>query len=409
MFLVSRGRWLTGWALLSIVASCGGGEAAAPAWFTERDSAGITIVENAADTAALGAGWSLEPEPLLTIGGLDADESQQVFQVAGGLRLPDGRIAIANGGTSDIRIFAPAGTLAATHGRKGEGPGEFSSVQLAGSTGEDSLIVFDPDLRRVSIIDADTGYVRSYLIGSGGGGFPLSRGALAGGSLLLGGGMRFSSDEGFPSGLVRPPSRYMVVGPDGETVGDLGELPAAEMFARVTATSFTASGVPFGKVTAVAAASGHVWVGTGETWELRAHAPDAHLERIVRFDRTLRPVTPALMEAFIEERAEEADDENLARSVRASLAEMPAPADVPPYQLFETDALDCLWIGEYLLPGEDTRAWTILDPDGRVTGRLFLPPRTRPLDIGPDWLLGVTTDELDVERLTLWRLRRPAR
>lgn len=403
------GRWLVGPGLVSIAASCGGGDEVAPARFTERDSAGITIVQNTADTAALAAGWSIEPEPLLTIGGLDADESQQLFEVAGGVRLADGRIAIANGGTSDIRVFTPDGTLAATYGRKGEGPGEFSSVQLAGRIGEDSLIVFDSDLRRVSILAVDTGYVRSYVVGSEGGGYPLARGTLAGGRLLLGGGMSFSSDEGFPNGLVRPPSRYMVIGPDGETVGDLGELPAREMFARATATSFTASGVPFAKVTAIAAASKRVWLGTGESWELRAHAPDARLERIVRFDRPLRPVTQAMVNAFIEERAAEADDENLARSVRASLAEMPAPSSVPPWELFETDALDCLWIGEYLLPGEGARAWTILDPDGRVAGRLSLPPRTRPLDIGSDWLLGVTTDELDVERLTLWRLHRPAR
>lgn len=41
-------------------------------------------------------------------------------------------------------------------------------------------------------------------------------------------------------------------------------------------------------------------------------------------------------------------------------------------------------------------------------GRLTLPPRMRPLDIGQDYVLGVSLDELDVERLTLWKLTRPA-
>lgn len=395
-------------ALALIAAGCGKGDAASPVTVVERDSAGIPVLEITADTAALREGWSIDPEPQLVIGGLDAPESQQLYDVSGGVRLPDGRLAIANSGTSDIRVFAPDGALLATFGRKGEGPGEYVQPQLAGWVGDDSLIVFDPQLRRVSILDADTGYVRSFPIGAEGGGFPLARGALADGSLLLGGGMFFSSDQGFPTGLVRPPSRYMIVGPDGGVVGDLGEIPAAELFARATATSFTASGVPFGKVTAVTAASDRVWLGTGEAWELRAFTPGARLARIVRIERPLQRVTPAMVDAFIEDRAAEAEDDNLARSVRASLAEMPKPERVPPWQLFETDALDHLWIGEYLLPGEQARTWTLLAPDGRPAGRITLPPRTRPLDIGRDWLLGVTTDELDVESLTLWRLRRPA-
>ncbi len=36
-----------------------------------------------------------------------------------------------------------------------------------------------------------------------------------------------------------------------------------------------------------------------------------------------------------------------------------------------------------------------------------MPVRTAPLDIGRDYLLGLTRDELDVEQLTVWRLRRP--
>jgi hypothetical protein len=38
-----------------------------------------------------------------------------------------------------------------------------------------------------------------------------------------------------------------------------------------------------------------------------------------------------------------------------------------------------------------------------------MPLKTFPLDIGPDWILGVTRDELDVESLTVWGLERPGR
>lgn len=373
----------------------------------ERDSAGIAIVENRADTAALRSGWSIGPDPLLSVGGLDADESQQLFEVAGALRLPDGRIAVANGGTSDIRIFGTDGSLITTHGRRGEGPGEYMNPQLAGRNADGSLLVFDSQLRRVSVIDVDSGYVGSYLVGSEGGGFPLARGTVGAGNVLLGGGMYFSSDQGFPTGLVRPPSRYMVIGPDGEVVGDFGEIPAAEMFARTDGSSFSASGVPFGRVTAIAAGGPHVWLGTGDAWELRAYTANATLVRIVRFDWPLRTVSAGLIDAYIEERVADVRDENEARQIRTSIAEMPTPVSVPPYERFFGDDFGNLWVGEYLLPGETMRTWTIIGPDGAATGRLTMPPRTLPLDIGQDWILGLTRDELDVESLTLWSLQRP--
>jgi hypothetical protein len=393
-------------AIVWFLAACEGG-AGRPA-AVERDSAGIPILENRADTAALRAGWSIDPDPLVTIGGLQSDSSQQLYQVSGGVRLADGRIAIANGGSSDIRVYGPNGSVAAIYGRQGEGPGEFTSPQLAGVIGDDSLIVFDSQLRRISILDADTGYVRSVLVGDEGGGFPLARGALGDGDLLLGGGMYFSSANGFPSGLTRPPSRYLVVGLDGEAVGDFGEIPAAEMFAKVSSTGFSARLVPFGKITAIAATSDRIWLGTGETWEIRAFRPDATLARIVRFDRAQAPVTASLVEAFVEEQVADARDPNEVRTRRAFYAEMPTPSSVPPYELFAADALDVLWIGEYLLPGKQRRTWTLADSTGRAIGRVTTPARTVPLDIGPDWLLAVTRDEYDVESVTLWRLHRPA-
>jgi len=56
--------------------------------------------------------------------------------------------------------------------------------------------------------------------------------------------------------------------------------------------------------------------------------------------------------------------------------------------------------------GAERSTWTVLDPVGRALARVSTPPRTRVLEIGTDYVLGVTLDELDVELVTLWRLRR---
>ena len=160
---------------------------------------------------------------MLTIGGQAAPEAQQLFQVNGALRLPDGRIVVANSGSAEVRVYSTTGELLATHGRKGGGPGEFDSPRLVGRMAGDSLVVFDPNPRRASILTADGGYHRYYDVGTEGGGFPIAQGIMPDGGLVIGGVMYFSSDQGFPSGLVRPKSRYLVMTPTGTVRADLGE------------------------------------------------------------------------------------------------------------------------------------------------------------------------------------------
>ncbi|HEX9692619.1 MAG TPA: hypothetical protein VGA22_11015 [Gemmatimonadales bacterium] len=378
-----------------------------PVTVTTRDSVGIVIVENRMDTAEIRSGWALGGEPLLTIGGVDAPESQQLFRVSGARRLADGRVAVVDGGEAELRIYDARGRLERTHGRRGEGPGEFESPVLAGLLTSDSLVVYDSRLRRASVLHVDGGYARSYLIGEEGGGYPVVIGIAENGGLAMGGGMRFSSAEGFPTGLVRPNSRYVVLTPEGGVRGDLGDVPAAEMFARTGGGTFQASTLPFGRRTVAAAGHDHLWLGTGDAWEINVYTMDATLTRVVRFDRARQPVTAELRAAYLAERLADVDDEAEARAARASVAELPIPGLVPPYDHVMLDALGDVWIGEYLLPGQLHRTYTIVDAHGSAIGRLTLPSRTRPLDIGPDYVLAQTLDELDVERLTLWRLDRP--
>lgn len=70
-----------------------------------------------------------------------------------------------------------------------------------------------------------------------------------------------------------------------------------------------------------------------------------------------------------------------------------------------------LWVGDFRTPsaadGEPT-AWTVFDREGRVLAEIGMPPRFRIFDIGADWVLGVRTDELGVEHVELYRVRRPA-
>lgn len=50
---------------------------------------------------------------------------------------------------------------------------------------------------------------------------------------------------------------------------------------------------------------------------------------------------------------------------------------------------------------------TVFDPDGRELGQVQLPLNFDVSEIGPDYILGVGRDGLDVERVQIYALNKP--
>jgi hypothetical protein len=50
--------------------------------------------------------------------------------------------------------------------------------------------------------------------------------------------------------------------------------------------------------------------------------------------------------------------------------------------------------------------WIVLDQQGQTVARVQTPPGVMVLEIGSDYILGLSRDELDVESVSLYRLRR---
>src|SRR5687767_1066109 len=79
--------------------------------------------------------WTIDP--VISLGVAHGDSVQEFGRVANALKLSDGRIAIADFGSTNVRLFNPNGTHALTIGRRGNGPGEFPSLtRLAVLTGD---------------------------------------------------------------------------------------------------------------------------------------------------------------------------------------------------------------------------------------------------------------------------------
>jgi len=196
-----------------------------------RDSAGVTIVENAAPQWPAGEGWRLSPKPTLDIGAMGGELEYQFFQIAGAVRMPDGRLAVADRGSGEIRFFDGAGRYLSATGQKGEGPGEFQDLFFLRKIRGDSLMVYDWSPRRVSVLSPQGEFARLFelTVLTTSGGFPIVADPLPGGDLLLATNMFLTSGE-LQMGAKRDSAIYYVLDPEGSVVDNLGAFPGGESY-----------------------------------------------------------------------------------------------------------------------------------------------------------------------------------
>ena len=102
-----------------------GGDVPPDAGTQIQDSAGIILVENARPADGSRLGWQVGSEPLISIGTVEGGEDFQLHWVDDALKLRDGRVVVANGGSHQLLVFDEAGRYLAAWGQRGEGPGDF--------------------------------------------------------------------------------------------------------------------------------------------------------------------------------------------------------------------------------------------------------------------------------------------
>jgi hypothetical protein len=393
-----------------VLAACGTGDATSSS-VAIRDSAGVSIVENRGQPPADGGGFVLGPEPTLQIGAAEGDEAYLLFRVWGAARLSDGRIAVANNRAPDIRIFDASGRHLHTFGTRGEGPEDFDSPVLVGTLPGDTLVVVDRLLRRINLYDPDTGFIRAGIADPSLEGYLLTVGMFASGTVLI---QRMVFGEDASDGYRRNPIQYRSVAIDGSLEQEFGEFPGDEVVSssrEVQTGVFTTlmGNTPFGKMALAAVTGDFFFYGSQDTWQIEVRDHAGRLVRIIRRDKPLEPITDAQVSAVMEEGADDASTNEQARTFRRMMREAPIPEFHPAYEAIFADVTGCLWVEETRVPGGDTmRHTTIFDPDGRMIGSVVLPDGLRVEQIGEDYLLGRWTDDLGVEYLRLYPLRRPA-
>lgn len=400
----------------------GGGTASV---VTVRDSAGIEIVENSIPEDPPLA-FVASDVPSLVIGALGGDEAQQLHRVQHALRLPDGRIAVLNAGSHEVRIYGADGTLDLAFGRQGDGPSEFAgSLSQLEFLPPDTLVVWDIATWEMSWFRTDGTFLRKepgrteydpYI----------PDGLRAQGSFAVPGeGLLLRlTDTDFGVGLQAgevfvPPMELTLITADGDVrvLGDFGgrqQVATQPEPGRATATD-----VLFGTagITAFGGRPARVWAGRNDRYELRQFAGDGDLERIVRADRTAPPVTAEHVDRVIAQGRKAMTDAGMPPETIEWQIRSAESAPVPEFMaLFGSIVVTHdggAWVmrvrGELRPEGEPPQPvhYDVFSPDGHWRGLAETPPGVPLFEIGDDYVLGVRRDDLGVEFVELYRLEDP--
>lgn len=401
-------------ALAGVVAgaACSDSADPAPRGPVVEDSAGVRIVTNpgihVADTTSLVA----DDSAAVSIGQLEGEEPYLFGSVVGAVRRSDGRVFVADGVADEVRIFDGEGRYLDRFGGPGEGPGEFTWTTGFGRYRRDSLVVLDHESSRPHILGPEGEWARTVtrvVRADDPDGRPWRpRAFFEDGSVLAFRGTGSCRRTTEPGELCVDSARFVRLTLDGELVADYGVRASGR---RITLTAN-------GRSVTVLLAGQPRWVtrgddfvyADGQEFEYRVYDRRGALREIVRVDDPRRPHAWAdvLRQAW---RSDPSGNEELLRAVEPALEGADFPGTIAWVRGLMVDAGGRVWIESTLGIGKASASragtWFVFSPEGALTDAVAVQGMS--LDegeIGEDYLLGITRDELGVEGVRVVPLRR---
>lgn len=196
-----------------------------------KGSAGVEIVQSDIPFWREGEGWRASGDPVLVVGSAGGGEEYALYRVGAVTRLPDGRIAAANRGTSQVRLYDRAGTHVMDIGGSGDGPGEFRTLSGVWAYGSDSILVSDGPTGRFTVFSDDGNALRTIPITPGDGARQAYGVGPAGDGTLLVAAVA-DAPGGRREGLFEGPSlRFQHFGPEGTQLGTITQQAGGSRWA----------------------------------------------------------------------------------------------------------------------------------------------------------------------------------
>ena len=385
--------------LMASVGACGGDTSmTGDVPVVIEDSAGVRIVAYEG-TPTTEPAFHLAAQPRYSHGANPGDYAFQEVDV--GRLLPDGSAVVYDPWNVELVVLGQDGAAFEVLATEGEGPGEVGHISAIFALGQDSILVADLNLGRVTLfVDGSVARTTALRPSQGLG----VEGTGSSGDLLLATywGPSVFEGEWLPGHMMRF---------DMET-GTLDTVASYDLNSRIP------QGLqwdPIAVVGEVMVAAGHFVYTRSDRAEVTWHLPDGTVTQIVRW-----PAEPALLtEEWLEPieadqrlmfrmHSPEASDDRLAEATQGTMAAYHAVIGRP-MPLFGSpfaDAEGRVWLPSYKPGGEhNSKApYTVMAPDGEWLGTVDTPPTFRILDVAGGLVLGVELDEMDVESVVVYEL-----
>lgn len=369
------------------------------------DSAGISIVQSAAAQWLPGKEWRLEG-PTASIGSIDGPQETQLHRVRAVNLLPDGRIAVANGGTSEIRLYDAAGLWIRSIGRAGDGPGEFRVITGLQVVPPDTLIVFENGEARVTVFVADGGLVSSRRITAPGEAVQGPEHRLRDGRWLN---LNPSTEV---QGYQKRRNSFVAWSDSASPIDTILSYDGQEylIYIRHQGGRYIgrgAVGFPFVGQDIAAFRNDRLALSNGLAYDIAVVEMGGRAMRIRR--RMERQPLPAeVVTRFIDDYVSRYPQQRQSE-VRGHFERLPVPDRTPTHSALQFDPAANLWVENYRLPWDTlrTRKWSVFEPAGGWLGDVEFPKGLRVFEIGDNLVLGVERNSDGVEFVRIYRIVRP--
>lgn len=362
------------------------------------DSAGVRIVEYLG-TPNTEAAFRFPVRPLYRHG---TDPGNYAFQgIDRGSLFPDGSAVISDPFNEELVVLSPAGTTHEVMASGGEGPGDISLVMGLFALGQDSVLVADLELGRLTIYSGgavartvDIRHTRGLGI----------KGMGASGQVLM-------ATNSFMSGFAEEWLAGHMARFDMET----GTLDTIASYDFVSRPPPELPWSPIGGSGSVTAAAGRFVYTRSDRPEITWRLPDGTVTQIVRWHAEPAPLTEELLagvEAGLRARhqmanpgAPDADIDGMTADAMAVYVASLGGA-MPFFGSPFADAEGRVWLPTYRPGGSRAEIpdYTVISADGEWLGTVEAPPGLRILDVAGGLVLGSLRDEMDVQSVVVYEL-----
>ena len=377
------------------------------------DSAGVTIVTSAPGDVVYA---DMAEEPVLSLGALDGPEEVLFGRIASVARDDEGNLVVADNGAGEIRVFGTGGGHLRSFGGRGEGPGEFQALVGAWPSTSGRIVAADRQLQRITQFDA-TGALAGTATLSGVGEMSiLTPIGLAGPEIFLSQIRILAMPSGVESPVqaleeafeadLGPPEYFLRYRLDGALLDTLTQRPGQTMSSSTRGSGseivFQLMVVPFSAQPSATGSDQGVAVTGGGEYDVSFFDQAGALSRIARLAEAPTIRTEEHLEAYVRGSGNPfAQDEASIRGMIAMYEDLPMPESLPAYSGLRFADTGELWARRYSQRGATMLRWDVFGADGSYLGRVEIPASFQLEEVSRGQLVGVSRDELDVQRVEI--------